>query len=365
MSSAVPTDPAVIDEEDRAALGELRERADALLPDVELPADGPPRVLLRDVWTGVVAEINRIAQSPGGGPIGDLTDLLGQVRALEARLYDARYAQQGVRLFDVQRALSSLRGARSLDELHQLIAEQACTLGFDRAGVSSIDEGRWDFHTMFIEKNPALAREMVSAGQSHRPRLDNTLVENDTVARKRPVLVYDVQENPRVNQALTDISGCTSYAVAPIRVDGNVVGLIHADAFYAKRMVDSSDSAILDLYAEGVGHAMARVSLESKLAALRSSVDDLLEFNPRAATPIRPRYAEAAAPPEPVEALSPREVEVMELIASGATNRIIASRLCISEGTVKTHISHILRKIDVGNRAEAVSYWLRRQHAAE
>jgi DNA-binding NarL/FixJ family response regulator len=55
------------------------------------------------------------------------------------------------------------------------------------------------------------------------------------------------------------------------------------------------------------------------------------------------------------ELLSDREFEVLELVAMGRTNAAIASRLFISEGTVKQHVKHILRKLKVENRAEAVS----------
>jgi DNA-binding CsgD family transcriptional regulator len=57
--------------------------------------------------------------------------------------------------------------------------------------------------------------------------------------------------------------------------------------------------------------------------------------------------------------LSAREIEVIELLAAGASNRRIARKLMIAEGTVKTHITHILRKLGAANRAEAVAYWLR------
>jgi DNA-binding NarL/FixJ family response regulator len=56
--------------------------------------------------------------------------------------------------------------------------------------------------------------------------------------------------------------------------------------------------------------------------------------------------------------LTRREREVLELITSGATNIRIAEQLVISEGTVKSHVKHILRKLRVGNRAEAVARYL-------
>jgi DNA-binding NarL/FixJ family response regulator len=59
--------------------------------------------------------------------------------------------------------------------------------------------------------------------------------------------------------------------------------------------------------------------------------------------------------PEPRTTLSPREVEVLTLIAAGATNRDVATRLFITEATVKTHLIHIYAKLEVKDRAAAVA----------
>jgi LuxR family maltose regulon positive regulatory protein len=55
------------------------------------------------------------------------------------------------------------------------------------------------------------------------------------------------------------------------------------------------------------------------------------------------------------ERLSERELEVLRLIAQGATNHEIAGQLVITVGTVKSHINHILGKLDSHNRTEAVA----------
>ena len=62
----------------------------------------------------------------------------------------------------------------------------------------------------------------------------------------------------------------------------------------------------------------------------------------------------AAARPPPGRLLTEREREVLELIASGATNREIAGTLFLSPHTVKEHTSSLYRKLEVRNRAEAV-----------
>ena len=72
------------------------------------------------------------------------------------------------------------------------------------------------------------------------------------------------------------------------------------------------------------------------------------------------KASEAGSSGSRVTALSRREVEVLRLLADGHTNRRIASRLVVSEPTVKTHVRNILRKLGAANRAEAVSHWLRR-----
>ena len=55
------------------------------------------------------------------------------------------------------------------------------------------------------------------------------------------------------------------------------------------------------------------------------------------------------------EQLSERELEIVRLMAGGATNQEIAEQLVITVGTVKSHINHILRKLDAHNRTEAVA----------
>lgn len=64
----------------------------------------------------------------------------------------------------------------------------------------------------------------------------------------------------------------------------------------------------------------------------------------------------AAAPRDPLAQLSPREQEVLEQIARGASNKEIARTLSIAETTVKIHVQHILRKLDLTSRVQAAVF---------
>ena len=74
----------------------------------------------------------------------------------------------------------------------------------------------------------------------------------------------------------------------------------------------------------------------------------------------RPLPPKQATPPEaPTDSnddmqLSPRQLEVLALIADGKSNKVIASMLGLSDGTVKTHISAILRRLNANNRTQAI-----------
>src|SRR5215468_5695742 len=101
------------------------------------------------------------------------------------------------------------------------------------------------------------------------------------------------------------------------------------------------------------GYLLKDCSTPDLLAAIRKVHAGSTHVSERAALRLAERAIAGAA-------LSPREIEVLKLIASGKSNKEIATQLFVSEGTVKTHVLNIHHKLGVDDRTEAVVVAIRR-----
>jgi DNA-binding NarL/FixJ family response regulator len=109
------------------------------------------------------------------------------------------------------------------------------------------------------------------------------------------------------------------------------------------------------------GVILAEASSDEIAAALLAITEGLLVLDPPLAALLVPRNAFTVSPPDASgEPLSDREREVVELLALGLPNKIIARRLGISEHTVKFHVGSILAKLGAASRTEAVTRAARR-----
>ena len=103
----------------------------------------------------------------------------------------------------------------------------------------------------------------------------------------------------------------------------------------------------------GVSALLTRdVNIEALISALGSAHQGLLLIHPALTAALRPHIESPNDPP--LDPLTPRELEVLQLIAEGLTNKAIARQLEISEHTVKFHINTILSKLYASSRTEAV-----------
>ncbi|MER6810383.1 response regulator transcription factor [Spirillospora sp. NPDC000708] len=120
-----------------------------------------------------------------------------------------------------------------------------------------------------------------------------------------------------------------------------------------------TDSDVLPAIEAGATGYLLKDALQDELfRAVRAAARGESVLSPSVAARLMSRMRTAAARPSSPrgeESLSPRELEVLGLIARGSTNREAAARLFISEATVKTHLLHIYGKLGVNDRAAAVA----------
>ena len=95
--------------------------------------------------------------------------------------------------------------------------------------------------------------------------------------------------------------------------------------------------------------------------ALEAAAAGLIVLHPAEVDAVFPEAGASSSPlAELVEPLTPRENEVLQMLASGLANKEIATRLAISEHTVKFHVASILGKLGAASRTEAVTLGIRR-----
>jgi DNA-binding CsgD family transcriptional regulator len=266
-------------------------------------------------------------------------------------------------LASVRVALGRLRGAGSVAELLNRAAIELCrSCGFDRAVIFRVTGDEMIAESAHFEGDPQWAKDFVELAQIVRPQLNDLLIETEMIRHHRPVLVADPENDPRSFKPLVDAVKTRSYVAAPIMPGGRVIGMVHADRYMSGQDVDELDREMIWTFAEGFGYAVDRMILVERVEAL-SSVDLVLgpsegETGDETNGIGQKRFDRP--PPEELEALlTRRELEVLELMASGASNAEIAKLLTIAVGTVKSHVKHILRKLRAANRAEAVARYFR------
>ncbi|MGO4598360.1 response regulator [Terrabacter sp. 2RAF25] len=193
-----------------------------------------------------------------------------------------------------------------------------------REALTTLLDARDEVEVVGGASDGAEALEAVAALQPDVVLMDLRMPGLDGVSTTRRLRV----EHPHVRVlVLTTFDGDDEVFPA---LRAGAVGYLLKDATVA-RLVEGVQAAAR-------GESVLQPSVAAKVLAMMSRLPD---------TPASPR-------PQPlVDPLSPRELEVLHELAEGLSNREIASRLYLSEGTVKNHVTNVLAKLGVRDRTQA------------
>lgn len=132
-------------------------------------------------------------------------------------------------------------------------------------------------------------------------------------------------------------------------------------------MTDRLDDvkALQAIEAGATGYVLKDIPVANLTAALRAVCNGRAFFHPEITRKMIERLVRLTKDQRSrlhleTEGLTARELDILIELAKGSTDREIAAKFVVAEGTVKTHIRHILRKLGVRNRTGAVAYVLRR-----
>jgi two-component system, NarL family, response regulator LiaR len=132
----------------------------------------------------------------------------------------------------------------------------------------------------------------------------------------------------------------------------------HRPAVVVLTSATDDEHLVRAVHVGATSYLLKSASAEDVIAAVRSAAAGTASLSPELLTQFT-QALRRPAPPDPLQPLSPRERDVLRLIAQGHSNRQIARDLAIGEETVKTHVRGILTKLGLQDRVQAAIFALR------
>jgi DNA-binding CsgD family transcriptional regulator len=354
------------------------------IPDEDLQRirDGDRHAALRQVEQTSAAAVSSLASGRSRTVrVLSAQQLLVELHSHWHEIQQDLLAQQMGMMGDIREALHRLRGAETTPQIIDRAAVEICrSCGVDRCVLMSMKEGRLIAESVHFGQDPEGQEEWTGYALAHPPAIDPRDPEIELLRRHRAILVSDNATSRGVGD-ISRAAQSTGYVGAPVMVRGSVVGTLFADRTFSGETIDTVARDMLGLFADGFGYALERTLLEGRMreqsgkirelmAEANTTLDDMFEAG------MSMRRDEATGDVDIVGRgpvmpftnasrlmglLTRRELEVINLMARGASNGDIANELVISESTVKSHVKHILRKMRAANRAQAVACYVRLQ----
>jgi len=148
-----------------------------------------------------------------------------------------------------------------------------------------------------------------------------------------------------------------------LKLTSAITELVPSTKVLALGLTEEKKRVLRYVEAGATGYILKDDSLDEMIENVRAAMDDKVFVSPKIAAAMMERLSALAQMFSDVEnsvtddaGLTPRELEVLELIGEGLTNQQISQQLVIEIGTVKNHVHSILEKLNVGSRGEAAAY---------
>jgi DNA-binding CsgD family transcriptional regulator len=337
----------------------------------DLPATGL-RWQLDDLRHRLEARLASMGSMGSSDEAAATGPLLVSVLKVQCDLLDHDLSRRVRCLTEIRNALGHLRGLSPQEMIYAAPVVLSREFGFARTMISAVRGSVWLPQHLHIEDEGAdpHSRPFHEFVAHAHIQLADAPLETELIRKRCGALVSSPKDDKRTYKEIVDASGSYGYIAAPITIQGRAVGMLHADRPAPDGIVTMDHLDQLEAFAECLAVAFESAVLEEKAAQQRvavsnlcAHVDDLLRRSARSAlwsvpgAAPRQRHDAYHRGEQPVPSLTAREREIMSYVATGATNNQIARCLVISEGTVKSHLKHIARKLNTSSRAAAVAVY--------
>ncbi len=178
---------------------------------------------------------------------------------------------------------------------------------------------------------------------------------------RRPLVVNQDDSFPFAVDVRNDLTtyGIKSMLMVPLIYRGRLMGFLHLDDCYEMRVWTPAQINLLSRIANQLAIAISQAKLYQMLETQSRSIDKLTDLCSQLNSVVNStqRFTEKHESQERVRVkLSTREIEVLQKVAEGLSNREIAETLHITEGTTEVHVSRLRKKLNLASRAALVRY---------
>ena len=368
-TSMAPTTQASTLDERVAAVRSAATEVLELTPTDLAPVDAEPQLV--DLARRLSDRIALAEPCDESATIGELLISLLQLRCEQL---DHDLARKVRSLSEIRNALASLRGLRPGEMITAAPVVLSRELAFARTMISTVRGSLWlpqNLHIAEREEVDPRTEPFRSYVTGAHIQLADAPLETELVRKRCGAFVPKPSDDKRTFKEIVEVSGCFGYIAAPITVQGRAIGMLHADRPEPSGVVTMEHLEQLEAFAECLAVVFESAVLEEKAAQQRlevdslcGNVDELLSQSGRSslwslAGAMTAQRQDAYLRSDQANSISltAREREIMSHVATGATNGQIARCLVISEGTVKSHLKHIAKKLNTSSRAAAVAVY--------